>query len=1019
MSPALLAAALLLAAPGEEAPPRRPVVAGVVLKLPPGEDAAVLEGMVAVRAGQPLSPRALRRTATLLYQLGRFSDVVIRALPAEGGEVVLVVECLPRRLVRSVRLDDRSASPVLSAAELRRAAGLAPGDEFWPDRLEQGLARLRAALERRGHRRPAVTGSARGDQQVEVRIEVDAGPPTRVTALSIAGGLEPRSPELLAGLPLRPGAVLDLDELDGEVRRLRARLHREGWLRARVAEPEVAVDGEAARVRIPVEEGPRIEFRFAGNEAFSARELLDQLGLEPEQPLDEPAEEAAAARLRAFYQERGFAAVRVEVRELRDGERAVVRFAVDEGRRYRVDRIRFTGNRELAASLLARRLREAFAAAPRPAGESGSADAERLARASGSTAPPRALAWPEPGQAWHEATFRQAVAQVVDQCRADGFLEAAHEGTRVVLDDRAGTADVEIQLREGPRTRIESVAFEGNAALPLSRLLPAARVAPGDPLSFPAVEQTRAALLALYAGQGHLYARVQDLETYSADHRRAELKFHVDEGPRVVVATLVVTGNRRTREEVVRSALLLKAGDVYDPTLAARSQTALLRLGVFRSAVLRLNDPEVPESRKDLTVELTERPWLSLSPGIGFSIANGPRATLEYSQPNLAGRALELAARAKVNLPFNFLDQRPDLLDASGRLKPVSDRLEGYASVGLHDPRVRFFPVPLAVHLDAIGERVHRKAYDMTRVSTVLGADLAVVSRVAFTLQGELEVDDVRKSAAADTATLTRADVERLRFPQGITTLVSIRPTLSLDWRDNSVHPRSGWFASLTADYSHSLGYAPPDGPRSYLAFGTIPGSEVFTNMLKLQATASGYLPVARSLVLAFSARGGRVLPLDGLSNTILPKRFYLGGASTMRGYAEDEMVPQDLRQDYLRQVAACNSTLTGAACSDAARSVAGGYPPPSVGGQTFMLFKAEARVAVQGSFELGFFADVGNLWLEPKASSLTDLRIDVGAGLRFLTPIGPAVLDLGFNTAPDRRLAERIYAPHFSIGFF
>lgn len=1018
MSPALLAAALLLGAPGEGAAPP-PIVAGVVLKLPPGEDAAVLEGMVAARAGQRLSPRSLRRTATLLYQLGRFSDVVIRALPAEGGQVVLVVECLPKRLVRTVRLADRSAPPLLPGEQLREVAGLAPGDEFWPARLEDGLQRLRTALERRGHRRPAVTGSATGEEQVDVRIDVDAGPPTRIAAVSLAGGLEARAPELLAGLPLRPGAVLDLDELDGEVRQLRSRLHREGWLRARVAEPEVAFDGESARVRIPVEEGPRIEFRFAGNEAFTARELLDQLGLDPEQPLDEAAEEAAAARLRAFYQERGFAAVRVEVRELAEGDRAVVRFAVDEGRRYRVDRIRFTGNKELAAALLEARLREAFEAAPRPEGEAASADAERLARASGSTAPPRALAWPEPGQAWHAATFRQAVAQVVDQCRADGFLEAAQEGTRVVLDDRAGTADVEIQLREGPRTRIESVAFEGNAALPLSRLLPASRVAPGEPLSFPAVEQTRAALLALYAGQGFLYARIQDQEAFSADRRDADLKFHIEEGPRVHVATLVVTGNKRTREEVVRSALLLKAGDVYDPAKAARSQTALLRLGVFRSAVLRLNDPEVPESQKDLTVELSERPWLSISPGIGFSIANGPRATVEYSQPNLLGRALELAARAKVNLPFNFLDQRPDLLDASGRLKPVTDRLEGYASIGLHDPRVRLLPFPVAVHLDAIGERVHRKAYDMTRLSTVLGADLAVVSRVAFTLQGELEVDDVRKSATADTTTLTRADVERLRFPQGITTLVSVRPTLSLDWRDNSVHPRSGWFASFTADYSHSLGYAPPDGPRTYLAFGTIPGSEVFTNMLKLQGTVSGYLPVARSLVLAFSARGGRVLPLDGLSNTILPKRFYLGGASTMRGYAEDELVPQDLRQDYLRQVAACNSTLSGAACTDAARSVAGGYPPPSVGGQTFMLFKAEARVAVQGNFELGFFADVGNLWLEPKASNLTDLRIDVGAGLRFLTPIGPAVLDLGFNTSPDRRLAERIYAPHFSIGFF
>ncbi len=49
-----LAAALLLGVP-QGGPAPAPVVAGVVLKLPPGEDAAMLEGLVAARSGQPLS----------------------------------------------------------------------------------------------------------------------------------------------------------------------------------------------------------------------------------------------------------------------------------------------------------------------------------------------------------------------------------------------------------------------------------------------------------------------------------------------------------------------------------------------------------------------------------------------------------------------------------------------------------------------------------------------------------------------------------------------------------------------------------------------------------------------------------------------------------------------------------------------------------------------------------------------------------------------------------------------------
>lgn len=1010
MSALALALALWAAAPG--AAPQAPLVSGVVLKLPPGEDAATLEGLVALKAGQPLSARALRRTATLLYQLGRFSDVVIRALPAGEGQVTLVVECLPRREVRDLRIRNATPSPVLDREQLRRLLALAPGDEFWQGRLDDGLRRLRAAYERRGLRRARIAGRAAGETRVDVEVEVEEGPPTRVTVVDLGPRLGPAAAALAASLTTRPGAVLDLDSLETDVRALRLRLRREGWLRARVSEPALEVAGEQARVRIPVEPGPRVSFRFAGNDSFGAKELQAQLGLDPEQPLDEAALDAAASRVRGFYEERGWATARVEVRDLKASDREVLLFEVDEGRRYRVREIRFPAVRARDSAWLAGRLHELLQP-EEPGPGDGTGDRERLARASGTSSPPRDPPQVEPGEAWHEPAFRQAAARLVDLYRADGYLSAAHEGTRVLLDASAGTADVEIRIREGVRTMVESVAFEGASALPLQRLRQAARVAPGDPLSIPAVEQTRAELLALYARQGYLYARVQDQEEFSADRTSAALRFRIEEGPQVRVAAVAVSGNRRTREDVVLSTLELRPGDVYDPAAASRSQTALLRLGVFRSAGLHLDDPEVPESSKDLAVELSERPWRTLAPSVGFSIADGPRVGVEFSQPNLFGRALELAARGKVNYPVNFLGQRPGIDE-----KRPAQRIEGYANVGFHYPRFISLPFPVGAHLDAIGEQLHRRAYDLTRVSTVLGFDAAVLARTAFSLQYEVEVDDIDKPSAGG-LTLTRADLERRRLPEGITTLHSLRPTLTLDHRDNSLNPRSGWLASLGADWSRSLGFRPPGERRAYYLFGAIPGSEVPTHMLKVQASASGYLPLGRSAVLAFALRGGRVWSLDRSSQTIGPKRFFLGGAASMRGASEDEMIPEDARGDYHRQVEACTNSLTGLGCTDAVRSVVSGEPPISEGGEAFLLAKSEARVALSRSVEAGFFLDAGDLWLVPRALGIRSLRLHVGFGLRLVTPVGPAVLDLGFNTAPDRQLNERVYAPHFSIGLF
>jgi outer membrane protein assembly complex protein YaeT len=560
-----------------------------------------------------------------------------------------------------------------------------------------------------------------------------------------------------------------------------------------------------------------------------------------------------------------------------------------------------------------------------------------------------------------------------------------------------------VRLREGPRTLVESISFDGNSAVSAPELAREARLAPGDPLAFERVEETRAAIGRVYVARGHLYARVEAREDLDRARHLAALRFVVQEGPRVRIGRIVVTGNHRTREDVVRRALSVTEGEVYDPGAIARSQAALLRLGVFRAVALRLQDPEVPQDTKDVAVEVAERPWASLTQGVGFSIANGPRAFLEWAQPNLLGRAVELSARTKVNYPLT--EFRPDLKD-----KDPVDRIEGRADVGVRSVTVGVLSFPAGLRGDVIGELLHRRAYDLRRVTGVTGVDLGLTSRVGFSLQYELEVDRITKSPQAS-GFLTQADVERLRFDEGDTTLHALRPSISLDYRDNSAHPHRGWFATAAVEWARSLGGRP--------LFGALPASQTHTNMLKAWGTLSGYVPVGDATVVALSLRGGRVFPLDPRSRTIIPRRFFLGGATTMRGYAEEEMIPQDVREVLAAEARQCLSSATHVGCTPRGALIAGGERPVSEGGEAFLLGKAELRMRVRGSLEAALFADVGNVWLDPTKYALLDLRTNVGVGLRFVTPIGPAAVDVGFNVQPDHAINERSWAPHFTIGLF
>jgi len=579
----------------------------------------------------------------------------------------------------------------------------------------------------------------------------------------------------------------------------------------------------------------------------------------------------------------------------------------------------------------------------------------------------------------------------------------------VAADAVSGQLDVVVRLRDGERTIVDSIGFEGNAQVPLTDLAREARLAPGQPLAFDKVDATRSALMRLYLGRGFLYATVEAKEEIDREHHAAALRFVVEEGPRVRIGRVLVVGNRRTRASVIQRAISVKEGEPYDPEAVARTQAALLGLGVFRSVGLRLSDDETPEAVKALNVELSERPWLYISSTAGFSIANGPRASVEWGQPNLLGRALELTTRAKVNYPLEYF--RPLLKEVSPK-----NRWEGRADVGLRAPQPT--PWPLAAHLDLIAERLRRRAYDMSDISTVLGVDHPFTSRITASLQYEVMVGTLARTG--DSAYhLTQADLERLRFDEGTTSLQAVRASGTVDYRDNAAHPHSGWFATVSAEWAHSLGAS---GDK-YLGF--FPGSDIYSNLVKLQGTLSAYLPVSRSTTLALSARGGRVYPLDGASRTIIPRRFFLGGATSMRGFAEEEMVAQDLRNDLADRAHHCASSISAGGkagqggCTGVGQELANGKLFASEGGEAYMLFKGEFRIGLTKSVELGLFVDLGNLWSNPANYRLLDLRPNAGSGIRFVTPVGPAALDVGFNLLPDNRINERAWAIHFTIGLF
>ncbi|MGQ0504893.1 MAG: BamA/TamA family outer membrane protein, partial [Myxococcaceae bacterium] len=302
---------------------------------------------------------------------------------------------------------------------------------------------------------------------------------------------------------------------------------------------------------------------------------------------------------------------------------------------------------------------------------------------------------------------------------------------------------------------------------------------------------------------------------------------------------------------------------------------------------------------------------------------------------------------------------------------------------------------------DIIFENVARPSYRFTRFSTVAGFDFPLLKNLSASLQAEFEIDDVFKVATVSGGQRVDAiDQQRLRFPEGRFVLMTARVPIALDLRDDPLNPRVGWLFSISPEL-----------------IGDVGGQNI--NLWRLAGAITRYQPLVGDWGLALSIRSGVIIPRDPEARSIGPKRFFLGGSNSMRGFREDGLIPEDRRVTLRRDITSCRTLLQPQGCTAEAARLRGGEDILSEGGDVFVLGRSELRVPLFGAWGLTGFFELGNLWLDQSQFNPAVLRRVAGGGLRYMTPVGPATLDIGFNLARDVVVGEPQYNVNFSLGAF
>jgi outer membrane protein insertion porin family len=243
-----------------------------------------------------------------------------------------------------------------------------------------------------------------------------------------------------------------------------------------------------------------------------------------------------------------------------------------------------------------------------------------------------------------------------------GYLEFAVDSTQVSITPDKEDIYITINITEGPKFTISDVRLAGELLLPEPELMRLIVVKSGDVYSREKLTQSTKAISDRLGSDGYAFANVNAIPEVDRTAHTAAFTFYIDPGRRIYVRNVNISGNSRTRDEVIRREVRQLEDAWYDATRIERSKVRITRLQYFED--VNLETPAVAGSpdQVDVNITVTEKPTGNILAGAGYSSAEGLVLSASIAQNNVLGTGNSLSASinsSKVNRLINVTYLEP------------------------------------------------------------------------------------------------------------------------------------------------------------------------------------------------------------------------------------------------------------------------------------------------------------------------------------------------------------------------
>lgn len=739
-------------------------------------------------------------------------------------------------------------------------------------------------------------------------------------------GIQRIEPETVRSyLLLQPGEPWDTERVDRSLKALFAT----GLF------ADVKLIREGNTLLVTVVENPIINrIAFEGNSKISDKDLNKEIQLRPRVVYTRTRVQNDVRRILELYRHHGRFAATVEPKVIQLSENRVdLVFEINEGPSTGVRSINFVGNRQFSDGTLRGAIETKESRWYRFLSTSDTYDPDRLAYDR------ELLRKFYLSEGYADFRVVSAVAELTPD--RDGFIITftVDEGERYHF----GKVDVAIKLKDLPREAV----------------LPLLTVHPGEWYNADAVEHSIAALTDALGNRGYAFVEVKPEIARNREARTIDIVFAVQEGPRVYVDRIDITGNVRTLDKVIRREFRLVEGDAFNTNKMTRSKERIKNLGFFKKVEVT-NSPGAAPDRTVITVEVEEQSTGELSLGVGFSTADGPLADISVRERNFLGRGQDIRIGTVVSFRSQQVDlnfTEPYFLDKN--IAAGFDLFEVKTS-----PTTNFFTGA-------------SPAYEQFSYGGALRTGYQISEHLRQTWKYTGRSDDI-------TNIQSNASLY-IQLQQGTHVTSSIGQVLLYDRRDNRLDPSDGYYASIGNDFA-GVGF----------------GVQYIRNKINV----GYYYSLWPQWVLSFTGEAGDIFGWGG-QKVLLQDRFFVGG-DNLRGFEPAGVGPRDaISGDALGG----NKYYVGSVSLD----VPLGLPKElGIKGRVFSDFGSlwsndqknltltPAQLVVTGG-------------VQPQIQDSTAIRASAGVGVAWKSPVGPIQLDLAY---PIKKVSfDKTQLFHLSFG--